>query len=248
MTNKKDLPLILLEAYNKLMEGCIILQVPFSDFININFGEFYVRFSDNDPQSNFHFTLSNPQLTNDNKTAILVKHHPQTEILNVEYQRILEMKDVAAAVHYWASTVKKYNQNHSQPQEAVIKQYEEEWFSEFKSMDEDAQVKTFDPHQQLYFHRLLPAIKEAVKFKESDFLPAEADDINNDLDKLQKDVTALTKEQTMKKFSRVMAKIRKGNIELFSAIWETVKREGLKRLVNGTMDGTINYITHIKHP
>src|SRR5450432_404606 len=173
MINKKDLPLILLEAYNKLMEDCMILQVPFSDFININFGKFYIRFSDNDPQSNFHFTLSNPQLTSEKKTAILAKYNPQTEGLNVEYQRILEMKDVGAALHYWANTVQRYNQNHSQPQEAVIKQYEDDWFSEFKSMDDNAQTKTFDPQQQLYFHRLIPAIKEAVKYREGDFFPAD---------------------------------------------------------------------------
>ncbi len=232
--NKKDLPLALLQSLNRLNTQLIKLAEDNDDLISKTFSEKkLILFKDIDSESNFKFEIVKLGFSG-NIPLFSIEMSPFSTFNNNSAIKQLNEKQAILEFQQWINWLKAFEKNHLTPEDEFLKKYQEEFYTEFEIIDEDANTSTFSIKQQIFIDKYLNQL-EAKLLPESK-QNEEITEIVNDIKSLRTELGKDTKKKIITKFSRIFAKLRRSSIRLLGEIYDAGKKELFKRLISGGVD------------
>ncbi|RDV13038.1 hypothetical protein DXT99_21930 [Pontibacter diazotrophicus] len=229
--NKKDYPLVLLKAVQKMHEDVRAFVEENISVVEITREtDFEIDITDVDTESNFKFLISNPKYANQN-VSILVVYSPESIESTAPRRFNIIDKSLLEHLTYWVKLVRSYDNIRTTKEEKVLREYEEEFFDKFEIIDEDADVKPYNLEIQLAFDKFLT---HTIKVLEED--KEENQPLIDEATDFKENLTKLTKKETIRRLSKLFAKVRQKSLSLVNKIFEEAKKEGLKRLIGGGFD------------
>lgn len=127
----------------------------------------------------------------------------------------------------WLENIKFYEEE-SILNDPLIRGYQKEFYSDFKIVDDDADLTGFNYGQQLqleaFFENIVENIDEIKDEKNAKFI----EEIKEEIKSLQESVTSETKNGLMNKFSFLLAKTRKGSSKACQFILKEFTKEFIK--------------------
>ncbi|MEG0916921.1 MAG: hypothetical protein RSF68_07900 [Myroides sp.] len=240
MKHKKQLPLNVLKALEPYVNTKT--DVFHSEIRNTdNLLEIY----DNDLSSDFHFIITEQKkvVNGGNVSHQLKILHKPADANNpetIEKWSILEK--LATNLNFWVNLVEEYNNTKSFLDDQVLNSYEAEFFTEFtENINVDISEKPFTIKQQLALDKLFEDLKVELKNqsagKNSDVINM-VEDINQEISKLQENVSVSSKEKVIKSISKIYAKISKLGINFIKAFGNEVQKQFMKTILDGSIDFT----------
>jgi hypothetical protein len=131
----------------------------------------------------------------------------------------MPLNQVISHFNQWIDILTRYNSVSLTLEDKLLVDYQEEFFIDFKIIDDEADTKPFSIKQQAIFDKLIiEMIKELSEHKD-----LELDEIVSDLEELGKTHQLLVKNGVMKKFSLILAKIRKKSISLMMHVYDVLE-------------------------
>ncbi|MGV3460561.1 MAG: hypothetical protein ACO1N9_08935 [Flavobacterium sp.] len=158
--------------------------------------------------SKFIFKIVDVKLNKEGKSQFLNSYCPTSTINNEEYTAWHSLDGTLNNFKQWSTIIERYSNTHFT--DSILEQYEDEIYEGIKILDEDADEATFEFNQQILLLHHLQATKLMLASKHED-----VDDIIRDVETLQGEVTKLSKNAFIKKFSSILAKGKKHSMELF---------------------------------
>ncbi len=144
----------------------------------------------------------------------------------------------------WISIIEDYNSVNFNQEEDFLKIYEEEIFSEFEIIDEDAVIKPFDNNQQIILYTFLETTANHLEreYPNNNVIKGIIEEANS----LKEEIPLLTKRIAFKRFSKVLARLRKFNPITYRDVYDVAKKEVIKYLLLkgvDTLPKLVNSIT-----
>lgn len=227
MINKKKLPLKLAQDIQDLYEKVRSFANTKNDLITIKEDkELKLLLIDNDSHSDFYFTLSNPSFPGE-KSHFDIVYTPANTTSLKPYNIVTNAEGVLASIKGWTGLIEKYNTINLTPNELLINQYEDEFFSGFEIIDDDAESKSFDFPRQLLIQNFLQRTVEILNDDDSD-----NSDIIVEVNELKENIQNLTKKVIVRKLSRIFAIVRKKSLELCKKIVIEAGKELFKKAIS----------------
>jgi hypothetical protein len=216
---KKKIPLVILKAIEPVIQKNLD-AIKFVDETDTVYS-----FYDLDRSSEMYFKILSTS-TEKGKIYAIIKRQPRHSSDLSVYQVNVEPDKLIAHFNDWIKIIREYNSVQSVLDDPIIKAYEEEFYQEYKIMEEDADRVPFNLNQQLLLDKYLDTVvKKIEKFKGTE-KETEALNISKEATSLKMELTSLSKNQTMKRLSKIWAKLRKFGIDTFKTLW----KEALKQL------------------
>jgi hypothetical protein len=219
--DKKQLPITLLQALDRLNSELSSMSENFNHLIEKDFNENkLIRFQDIDKNSDFIFEIKGLYL--DKGVPIFtIESSPSSINDNKLVSRFQHEKGASLMFQNWIDWLLVYENTHLTPEDELQKQYEEEFYSEFVILDENANKEPFSLEQQLFLDEYLRTSQEKLillsdgknneEAKEIDQLIAEAESI-------RKVLTKESKNKIIKRLSKFWGKAKKTSIDVVKAV------------------------------
>lgn len=208
-------------------------------FIIANPNESYLlKYLDVDNKSSFFFEITTYNIHN-GAISFQIKHRPGSEVTINAEPFYIQASQVSAFLKKWESILKKYavlqNPYNYDP---IVKQYEEEYYSDFEIIEDNADIHSFNEQQQLFIDKYLEHIIVKLEKAKAEYDNKDIEEIKKDVDELRNEQTKLTKRQVIKKLSHIWAKTRKLSIKLLKEITNEAIKETIKAMVKGQIDNS----------
>lgn len=150
----------------------------------------------------------------------------------------------------WLENLKYYDAD-SILNDPILRGYQNEFYNDFKIVDDDANETAFNYEQQLRLTEFLDKVYQDIDTIKDERNEKIIEDIKKDIGNLQNSVTTETKNGFMKKLSGLFAKARKGGIKISNFILKEFIKEFLKDgaqwLFNFTSNNAHKLPDYIKH-
>lgn len=228
--NPKDYIYTVAKDIQGMLNTLRYFQSQYSDIIKIiEVKDQLFYFQDRD-HSDFYFVVGVPDKKSKGTPTLFPMHfrpgkHTSEGITSGEVDR----EKIIEYFSTWVKIIEDYNSVSFDQEEDFLKFYEEEIFSEFEIIDDDAETKPFDTNQQIILYTFLQA---TINYLEKEYTNNEiVDDIINEANSLKNEIPLLTKRIASKRFSQVLAKIRKFNPITFKDVYDVAKKEVIKYLL-----------------
>lgn len=143
----------------------------------------------------------------------------------------------------WIKIIQDYNSVSFNQEEAFLKIYEEEIYSDFESIDENATTHPFNNIQQNILYNFLSAASIYLENKHPN--DEEVANICSETLDLRDNIQNLTKKDFSKRLSKVFAKIKKFSLQTFLEISDVAKKEIYKYLLKEGVNKLPNWIDDI---
>jgi len=227
MINKKKLPLKLAVDIRDLYDKVRSYANAKNDLITIKEDkELKLLLIDNDFQSDFYFTLSNPSFPGE-KSYFDIVYTPANTTSLKPYNTVTNPDGVMASLKAWTDLIEKYNTINLTPNELLINQYEDEFFAGFEIIDDDAEFSSFDFPRQLI---ILNFLKRTVEILDEETM--DNSEIIKEVNELKDNIQNLTKKVIVRKLSRIFAIVRKKSLELCKKILIEAGKEIFKKAIS----------------
>ena len=224
---KKDLPLIVLKTLEPfLTKGSKFYRI-------VDPGESLLKIVDNDPTSDFYFEIKNYSTGNGFRLEIESKPKSRSDVKPMS--TTIEGKSLDSYFKSWTTFLEEY-ENINIFDDPILRQYQEEFEQEIKIVDEDADYTTYDYQTQIWLDEYLTKYQALLKEFKTEENKTEVESIDIDIEELKTEQTKLTKKKVIDKLVKIWAKTRKLGMKLLKDVYETTKKELLKRLISGTID------------
>ncbi|WP_321279283.1 hypothetical protein [Marinifilum fragile] len=231
MINPKEHPLVFVQTIQSLFTQIRTRVEKYSAIIRIvKDQDFEIVIEDIDPLSNFSLEIFEPEFVG-NSVVFQLKQSPTNHLKHELNEFALYSDQILHQLDGWLNLILQYNNVQISPEEKILKAYEEEFFDNFKLVDEDANNKPYEVGKQLMLAEFLDTAIVVLKNHEivHEELISEATEIKEELPNL-------TKQDTVKKLSRFLALIRKKSVELLKALIIETKNQAMKQVVSGGFD------------
>lgn len=228
MINKKEYPLILLQNIEKLFQEVRKIADSNNDIIRIAINdELKISLEDKTEYSNFSFTISQPKYEK-SKVEYHIEYNPKNSTSLDSLKAFTDHRTVLNNLNIWLNLLRGYDRINLTPEEKILNEYEKEFYDEFEIIDEDADIKPFDLNRQLIIHNFLSHTIEILDRDNGDY-----SELKEEAKELKENIPRLTKKTTIKKLSRLLAKIRQKSLPLLKEILDVAKKELYKKAVSG---------------
>ena len=239
--NKTQYPLVVLKEIKSLFKRLEKIAFNNSELI-----EQYQHFSANlsfrlKSEPDFQFNVFEPTYKPDFIT-FRIKVKPTSEIDNTESSYNHTSTDIIDRFEQWINLMKEYDSFSFSDDETIIKQYEEEFFAEWEVLDEDADEKAFEPDRQILLYNWLTLLERDLKSNHS---LGKENPLAEEASELKDNIQNLTKRQFIIRFSKLMSKVKKTGLKLLSEIFDIAKKEALKKLLYGGIEGIGDVTQHL---
>jgi hypothetical protein len=228
--NPKDYIYIVAKDIQEMLYSLRNFQADYSDIIiSIDLADQLFYFQDINHRD-FNFLIGIPDKKSKGTPArfpiqYTPGSHDSKAVITGELDKDLIFKHLLG----WISIIKDYNSVSFNQELDFLKSYEEEIFSDFEIIDEDAETKPFDTNQQIILYKFLEA---TVNHLEKEYPKNEiVKEIITEANSLRDEIPILTKRIASKRFSQVLAKIRKFNPITFKDVYDVAKKEVIKYLL-----------------
>lgn len=243
MINKKSYPLFFLKDVKLLFQQVRQVAEENNDILEITKNEpMEIIIKDSAKDSDFEFTVFNPQ-RDVNKVKYTIQFNPTNSQKLDIHKNTTTPEEVVRLLNHWIGLIKEYNLIDLTPEERILNKYEDEFYDsfetyeEFEIIDEGADVDPYDLRTQLKIDTFLSNAIHILKQDEEEnkLLIEEAIELKNDLPRL-------TKKGTVKKLSKLFAKVRQKSLTLLKEFIEEAKKELFKRMIDGSFESLGKYI------
>ena len=215
--NKKEYPLKIHKDLNTLKEK-------FSEYHKFSSASNpMLKFEDTDESSGFYFQINNFQVHNSEfYYEIISKPISENDLGTIN--KLSKFTELDKEIQAWIEIIEKFDNTPHYNNDPIIESYIEEYYAEYKLLDEDAEIAPFDLKRQLLIDKYLEdaiIFIEAYEEKNSENL-AEPKEIAINL---KKDLTNLTKNQVIKGLSKLWAVSRKKGLPVLKEIFFELAKE-----------------------
>ena len=228
--DKRDIPLTVLEEFVRLKYYCHDLQNQNYDTLAANFGDFSVYIHDKKSIGKFYYNITNPSLdSNTHKGKVHITYKPRHQSDPGEYSTFTNIDRVGDSLAGWLDLVTAYNKISLDVNDRFIDKYQEEFFSDFRIIEDDADAAPFDDQQQKLLGYTLEAFEEAIEV--IDFPEERKSDILRDTIDLKNKIAILTKNQVVRLWSRLIAKIKIQGHDFNKVFYEEARKSLAKAML-----------------
>lgn len=225
---KKKIPLTVLE----LLEPFLLKGNNRVKLINPN--GFLMKFIDTDDTSDFYYNIEQYKIER-GSIHLLIDRKPRSMDTVESYKTWIESKTFEQNFKAWAMYIDRYEQIKTIYDDPIETKYQEEFYSEFEIIDEDADKYSFNLEQQLwidsYLDKVLLAIEIHVEFKEDKGIQ----EIKKNTQDLKNNLTILSKKEIVQKLSKIWAKTRKHGLIFLKEIYIEVRSELIKQIIQAQL-------------
>lgn len=172
-----------------------------------------LSFRDKDVVSDLFFGIKEERENNIGKHSIAYGCKPRSSV-NPEFA--LEFRTIEGFNNdfkIWLENMKYYATN-SILDDPILQGYQNEFYNDFKIVDEDADEVSFNYNQQLMLSEYIENIVDNIDSIKNEKNESTINEIKNDFIELQDSVTNETKNGFMKKLSKIFAKSRKAGVKI----------------------------------
>lgn len=237
MINKKKLPLKLAQDIHVLYDEVRSYARTKNDLITIKEDkELKLLLIDNDLQSDFYFTVSDPSFSGD-KSYFNIEFVPAHTTSLKPHKTSTNAAGVMASIKGWIDLIEKYNTINLTPNELLINQYEDEFFSGFEIIDDDAEFISFDFPRQLLIQNFLHRTIEILNDDTSD-----NSEIIIEVNELKDNIQNFTKKIIVRKLSRIFAIVRKKSLVLCKKILIEAGNELFEKAISISVESVYGMI------
>jgi len=135
----------------------------------------------------------------------------------------------------WLNNLKLYAEP-SAIDDSILKGYEDEFYEDFRIVDEDANERGFNYSQQHRLVKYLETISKDIEDLKDDKNSTLIEEIKSDATTLASEITTETKNGTIRRLTKMWAKARKGGLKvsdfMFKEFTKEFLKEGAKELFN----------------
>ncbi|GAB3960181.1 hypothetical protein GCM10028805_57480 [Spirosoma harenae] len=137
------------------------------------------------------------------------------------------------------------------PSDPILEQYEEEEYTDFQLLDEDAETHSFTlPVQRFIDAYLGDVVKRLEAHKETADLDetktAEIEVMIAQAQEIKETQTQLTKQQVVKALSKFWAKARKAGLDIFTEVRKEALKEGVKYFTKQLLEDPTTFTDAVK--
>lgn len=216
---KKEVPLAVLRAIepklSKLAEcGIIVERIP----------SLVLRLVDSVDKESIFFEITAINQSNA-LSRLELKYKPKSNVNTFVNESIIDTKNFEDVFKYWVSIVEGYNSVKSLFDDPILKQYADDFYTEFESADPDATTASFNLKQQLL---LDSALSQVIQVLDEHTIEANKEiiaEIIEEAEEIQNTVTENTKQETLSKMSKLFARIQKVGIKVIKHVAPIIEKE-----------------------
>jgi len=241
---KKNIPLAILQTLQPFADkhSNLVKVIPVSDKI--------FKLCDKDDNSDFYFEVIRQELSNGNH-GYIIEFKPASKIDINAGKQWTKLESLIAFADNWIKIIEDYNLVQTIYDDQVEKQYQQEFYKDFKIVDDDAISSRFNFSQQLLLLTYIENIEEYINEDNSEFTEEEKGDLLKESSNLKHAISTETKDEYIKKQSGFWAKIRKKSIKACEfALKEFAKvviKSAAEKGMTISWDTLPQYIDQIKH-
>lgn len=239
MKNKKDFPLKVLREL-EIVRSNIFSMLSDKDYLTLEYDKVdSIKIKDADLNSTFFFSINSVGIYTGGEVKAQISYSPDSHSNIKLTNRQVKLLDVTSYLKFWIEKIESYNVISLESEDdRILSTYEKEFFEEFEIIDEDAHLVPFNLDQQIVLDKYLEIIEQKLlENKDQD-----AQVIRNEAIELRKEIPKLTKKHTIKRLSKVLAKIRKMSIPLIKEVFTEIKKQLIKSVVDGSLETIIKSI------
>lgn len=233
MRKKKDLPLSILKSLEP--------------FVNLKGDKFEVidpkdnllKVIDKDSDSVFHFTIEKYQQSNNGSFIFLITSAPRNGDDISEYQTWYNVSSINTLFDNWLKLLNEYDTVKSFFDDPITKSFQEEFYTEFEIIDEDAETHPLKSTQILMLDRYLEAVDNKLSEFTTDANSYEIEDIKSNINQLRDNLTTKSKKWVVNELTKIWAKIAKQGTKFISEFLTESKKELIKQGVKGIIEYAI---------
>lgn len=228
---KKDIPLTILTQMNEFKSS-----FPHLSRI-VKADNCLIRYEDKDSESNFFFQINSfTKSPNSAEFIYSISFKPTSENNTAERSINLNFPGVSKYLNIWGQILKQYEStDFFIDDDPIISSYTEEFFNEYKIIEDDANYKPFELKSQILISSYLEKSILYIDNIQDENTKIELNNAKEIALNLNQTITELTKNEVMLKLSRFWAETRKKGLPIFKEIFlefakEVVKEIGKKML------------------
>lgn len=208
--------------------------------------KFAFHLLDLDPESDFYFQCN----FQDSSGRFNIKYKPlNTSHVLEQTESQVELKVLVSRVSAWANVLREYLETPTFYDDPILQQYEDEFFEDFEMDELDADTIPFDFKRQLYLDKYVSDIKGLLnRYKEtaSDEQILEIKSIESDCDNLRQNITVISKNEAVKKLSKIWAKGRKYGLEMIKDMLKEFQKEAVSWVAKKMIENSESLFNSIK--
>jgi hypothetical protein len=185
-----------------------------------------LRYEDSDDESDFFFQI-NSFAAKDGGYSYSITYKPTNEDLLVERTKNVNFPQATTLLENWGNVIKKFNETDFFIDDPITAFYTQEFYAEYKIIDEDADISPFEIKRQILIDLYL---ENSIKFLENYEAQNGVDltESKNIALELKNELTDLTKNQVMLRLSRFWAVTRKKGLPILQKVFFELAKEILK--------------------
>lgn len=215
---KKKLPLSFLKGIKRGTNKSF-------DLIKAIYGDdFLIKFIDKDPSSDFFFEITK----HDARTNKYIIRHLPSHAQNVTiHSTALSIGDVNNRLESWANTIAEYEELDTIIDDPILKSFQDEYYSSFDIVDEDAEYAPFNTDKILILDQHLSFIKDKINSYPDQEQREILKPVIVEIEKVRQHLTDKSKKWVIKNLSYIWAKLSKHSVNVL----KEVVKEGQKQLI-----------------
>ncbi|MFC5681956.1 hypothetical protein ACYE2N_09165 [Flavobacterium sp. MAHUQ-51] len=211
----------------------------------------YIFYLHDRSHKNFVFYIGEPTRDDPaNETIFPITYVPENENSLSYINHYCTHDEVEKCFEDWLHLIYEFNSISFTEEETFAKFYEEEIFVEFEIVDDDSETHPFNNFQQVILYKFLSAATFYLENKHPD--NSEVEKICTETIDLRDNIQNLTKKDFSRRFSKILAKIKKFSLQTFVEVSDVAKKEiykfllkdGLKKLPTWIDNIQTFFITH----
>ena len=191
----------------------------------VNNPELSLHLIDIDEDSDFYFKVFHPK---EGKHYVEMKPANENTVQYGGWQ--LEAKHTPDFFQIWIDILAKYNSMQTIFDDPILKAYEDEFYEEFKIIDEGADYKPFKYETQKLIQQYIVSVKAELVTKRTEENSDRIEAIIVDCEQLDTNLTKLSQNKIVKWLSKIWAKSRKEGLDVIDKIYTDWKGDTIKKI------------------
>lgn len=234
MSNKKDIPLILLKAIETIAQKNLdLIQVKKED-------NTYYSFIENDINSKncFKIFIDGAKMIGKFDTKNFAFQYKPTDESKASSKLVQgTIEDVKIQFESWTKLVREINEIPSIYDDNFTKYYSDYYFNQFELKEEDANIFPFSPDQQLIIEKYLLSIAKELSNPEAGIDDTTKNELITEIIEINNQLSLSTKNQVIKKITTIFGKLFK----ISKPIAQKIIKEAGNQLIKKLIEVGINY-------
>ncbi|MDR6545678.1 hypothetical protein J2810_001726 [Chryseobacterium rhizosphaerae] len=226
---KKNLPLSVLKA----LEPFVGLQGKL--FTIEHPGNSLLLVKDKDPNSKFYYSIERYQVR-DEKVLYSIMFSPRNEKDVGAMSTTIGGDSLTTTFNSWVQSLENYSKVKSFFDDPILESYEEEFYTNFELVDEDAETRPFRTTQILQLDYLLEQVSTRLIEMTDDNNREEVESIITDITEVRESLPTRSQKWIAEHVSKIFAKIAKQGVSFIKEFWAEGKKEIIKNIVKGLVE------------